>query len=96
MEPRQGVFFVYDASISCTESAQAMTADCGIAVPYGLILAHDADANYEGDTFPAYAAIITPLGCLALSLVAYEFFIFKSCDARSSGNTCVCFRSSLS
>ncbi len=37
-----------------------------------------ADENYEGDTIPSYAAIITPLGCLALSLFAYEFVIFRS------------------
>ena len=37
-----------------------------------------ADINYDGDTIPSYVAIITPLGCLALSLFAYEFIIFKS------------------
>ena len=48
--------------------AQSDNPNCGAA----------ADSNYEGDTIPAFAAIITPLGCLALSLFAYEFIIFKS------------------
>ena len=49
-----------------------------------------ADVNYEGDTIPAYAAIITPLGCLALSLFAYEFIIFKSYARLASVPACAC------
>ena len=83
MEPRQRVFFVYDASISCELPGMQGCSYVKCALQ-GLILSICADVNFEGDTFPAYAAIITPLGCLALSLFAYEFFIFRSCAVPSA------------
>ena len=45
---------------------------------------YDTSISYvsQGDTIPAWAAVVAPLISIIISLVAYEFIIFRRCAVR--------------